>query len=216
MFFPERPHHVPQQSCELFGVDSELTFNFIPPPQQEGGCCVCVYTLSHVQLFYGPMDYYPPGSSVLEISQARMLNQIAIRFSRVSSRPRDWTHISCIGRWILYLWATWGTLFKKVLNINWVYILLKCYSEKIVITKYKVLHKKSRIVCFLKRKYINFLKLSFVRYILSWISRIVLRAVGAESSYVLPWNKIYCGFLKSTCPFSSSVAYGEEGRFTFS
>ena len=32
--------------------------------------------------------------------------QLAISFSRVSSRPRDWTWVSCIGRWVLYHWAT--------------------------------------------------------------------------------------------------------------
>ena len=45
----------------------------------------------------------PPGSSVQGISQAR----IAISYSRGSSWPKDQTHISCIGRWILYHWATW-------------------------------------------------------------------------------------------------------------
>ena len=38
-----------------------------------------------------------------------MLEWVAISFSRGSSRPRDWTCvscISCIGRWILYHWAT--------------------------------------------------------------------------------------------------------------
>ena len=38
-----------------------------------------------------PMDYSPPGSSVHEILQARILKWIAIPFSRVSSWPRDWT-----------------------------------------------------------------------------------------------------------------------------
>ena len=31
----------------------------------------------------------------------------AISFSRGSSWPKDWTWVSCIGRWILYHWATW-------------------------------------------------------------------------------------------------------------
>ena len=31
---------------------------------------------------------------------------IATSFSRGSSWPRDWTHISCTGKWILYHWAT--------------------------------------------------------------------------------------------------------------
>ena len=56
------------------------------------------------------MDYSPPGSSVHGISQASILEWIAISFSRGSSQPRDQTHISCIsciGRWILYHQATW-------------------------------------------------------------------------------------------------------------
>ena len=31
---------------------------------------------------------------------------VVILSSRGSSWPRDWTHIFCIGRWILYHWAT--------------------------------------------------------------------------------------------------------------
>ena len=48
----------------------------------------------------------PPGSSVHGISQAVILEQVAISFSRVSSQPRDQIHVSCIDRWILYHWAT--------------------------------------------------------------------------------------------------------------
>ena len=40
-------------------------------------------------------------SSVHEISQARILEWVAISFSRESSQPKDWTHVSCIGRQIL-------------------------------------------------------------------------------------------------------------------
>ena len=52
-----------------------------------------------------PMDCSPPGSSVHEISQARILEWVAISYSRESSEPRNQTCISCIsctGRWILY------------------------------------------------------------------------------------------------------------------
>ena len=38
----------------------------------------------------------PPGSSVHGIFQARVLEWVAISFSRGSSRPRDWTRVSCI------------------------------------------------------------------------------------------------------------------------
>ena len=56
------------------------------------------------------MDRSPPESSVHEIFQARILEWVAISYSRGSSRPRDQTCISsgsCIGRQILYHWATW-------------------------------------------------------------------------------------------------------------
>ena len=43
------------------------------------------------------MDCSPPGSSVRGISQARTLERIATSFSRGSSWPRDWTHVSYIG-----------------------------------------------------------------------------------------------------------------------
>ena len=49
--------------------------------------------LSRVRLCY-PMDHSPPGSSVQGISQARVLEQVAISFSGGSSWPRDWACIS--------------------------------------------------------------------------------------------------------------------------
>ena len=51
----------------------------------------------------------PRTISVHGISQAKILEWVAISFSRGSFRPRDWTCVSCvscIGRWILYCWAT--------------------------------------------------------------------------------------------------------------
>ena len=47
------------------------------------------------------MDCSPPDSPVDGISQARILDWVAISYSRGSSWPRDETHIACIGRWIL-------------------------------------------------------------------------------------------------------------------
>ena len=44
------------------------------------------------------MDYSLPGSSDHGILQARILEWVAIPFSRASSQPRDWTHVWCIAR----------------------------------------------------------------------------------------------------------------------
>ena len=53
-----------------------------------------------------PMDCSPPDSSVHGISQARILEWVAISLSRGSSWPRGWTHVSCTRRWVLHHWAT--------------------------------------------------------------------------------------------------------------
>ena len=49
--------------------------------------CVCVSVCSVA-------DYSPPGSSVHGISQARILEWVAMSASRGSSQPRDRTHVS--------------------------------------------------------------------------------------------------------------------------
>ena len=53
-----------------------------------------------------PMDCSPPGSSLHGILQARTLEWGAISFSRGSSRPRDWTQVSCIPDRPFNIWAT--------------------------------------------------------------------------------------------------------------
>ena len=53
-----------------------------------------------------PVHCSPPGFSVLGILQARTLEWVAISFSRGSSRPRDWTQVSCIASRLFNLWAT--------------------------------------------------------------------------------------------------------------
>ena len=51
-----------------------------------------------------PMVCSPPGSSVLGILQTRILEWIAIPFSRGSSWPRDWTLVSRIVGWFFTNW----------------------------------------------------------------------------------------------------------------
>ena len=52
------------------------------------------------------MDCSLPGSSVHGIFQARILEWVAISFSRGSSQLRDWTLVSCIGGRRFPIWAT--------------------------------------------------------------------------------------------------------------
>ena len=56
-----------------------------------------ICSLSHVTLsLCDPLDCSPPGSSVHEILQARILKWVAMPLSKGSSWPRDWTYISCV------------------------------------------------------------------------------------------------------------------------
>ena len=70
-----------------------LQFSF-PLVWQPWRPCVCMSACSVIQLNptpCHPMDYSPPGSSVHGILQARLLEWVAISFSRGSSWPRDQT-----------------------------------------------------------------------------------------------------------------------------
>ena len=52
------------------------------------------------------MDCSPPGSSVHGFLQARILEWVAIFFSRGSSQPRDQTQVSCIAGRFFTVWTT--------------------------------------------------------------------------------------------------------------
>ena len=73
-----------------------------------------------------PMDCSPPGASLHGILQARILEWVAISCSRGSSLPRNRTCLSCIcciGRWILYHWASWEVPAGTILITKWYWLL---------------------------------------------------------------------------------------------
>ena len=72
--------------------------NFVLPLCQEGSafsrhCAVCSATQSCLTPCH-PMDCSLPGSSVHDVSQARVVPWVTISYSRGSFHPRDWTHVS--------------------------------------------------------------------------------------------------------------------------
>ena len=72
--------------------------------------CTCAKSVQSCMTLCNSMDCSPPGSSVHGILQARILERVAISFSRRPSWPRDRTlvsHVFCIGRWVLYISTTW-------------------------------------------------------------------------------------------------------------
>ena len=65
-----------------------------------------------------PVDYSLPRSSVHGIFQARVLEWVAISFSRGSSWPRDRTLVYCIAGRLFTVWATWEVHFALG-GTNW-------------------------------------------------------------------------------------------------
>ena len=86
------------QHCDVFNAMNILikmvNFMFISLPQKITYVCVLVTQLCPT--LCNLMDCNPPGSSVHGIRQTRILEWIAISFSRVSSQIRNQTHVSCI------------------------------------------------------------------------------------------------------------------------
>ena len=68
--------------------------------------CMWAQVLQLCPTLCDPVSCSPPGSSVGGISQARILEWVAIFFSRGSSWPRGWTHVSYIADRFFTSWAT--------------------------------------------------------------------------------------------------------------
>ena len=76
--------------------------------------CVCARVLlpQSCLTLCDPVDCSPPGSFVHGILRIRILQWVAMRSSRASSQPRDWTcisYVSCAGKRVLYHWCHLGS-----------------------------------------------------------------------------------------------------------
>ena len=83
------------------------------------GACLATSVMAN---FCNPMDCSLPGSSIHRILQARILEWVAVTFSRGSSQPRDRTPVS-------YIYLRWqagslplappGTMLNKQTKPEW-------------------------------------------------------------------------------------------------
>ena len=87
--------HIPASICHLH-IDGRIQYL----GQLGWGRWAVVLVAKLCPTLCDSIDGSLPGSSVHGISQARILEWVVISFSRGSSRLRNWTHISCIGRQI--------------------------------------------------------------------------------------------------------------------
>ena len=114
-FFPRMPL--------LFYVSTER-FSFSIFLLAFGGVTISYFACSVASVVSdscNPMDCSLPGSSVHGMLQARILEWVAISFSRGSSQPRDWTcasYSSFIGRGFFTISATQEACFLLLCFIN--------------------------------------------------------------------------------------------------
>ena len=99
-----------------------------------------------------PMDCSLLGSSIHGIFQARILEWVAISFSRVTSCPRDWTRVSHIVGRRFTVWATREAIEIIWLNMLCLYqrMLFRClieWARSMYINKdhkYRILYMKKQ------------------------------------------------------------------------
>ena len=98
--------------------------------------CVCVCVCARagarcpVPTLCNPMDCSPPGSSLHGISQARILEWVAISFSRGSSRSKDRTCVSCVSCIAGRFFTTGPTREAPVSEYSHFILKLQCNSEE--------------------------------------------------------------------------------------
>ena len=99
-----------------------------------------------------PMDCSPPGSSVHGILQARILEWVAIPFSRESSQSRDWIQVSCIAGRFFYNLSHHGS---PQITLHPAYTVVTCLSwsnsirsskDNIPYNYYKVIYFKAALI----------------------------------------------------------------------
>ena len=98
----------------FFQEDSKYCKELVSFYRYECLCvCVCV-AYSHLTLC-NTTDYSPPGSSVHGVSQTRILQWVAILYTRGSSQPRDQKSLSLMSP------ALAGRFFPTVLPGKWIH-----------------------------------------------------------------------------------------------
>ena len=102
-----RQPHVAQPTLQKL---NELGYRVLSHPPYSS---VKVLVTQSCQTLCDPINCSTPGSSVHGILQERILEWIAILFSRGSSWPRDWTWVSCIAGRFFTIWATREALYSS-------------------------------------------------------------------------------------------------------
>jgi len=110
---PRNPTQVSCNAGRFFSVwvTREAPKEVVVPNIMQLFCCCCLVAQPCPTLC-DCVNCSPPGFPVHGIHQARILEWVDLSFSRGSSLFRDQICIACLGRQILYLWATRHSIIK--------------------------------------------------------------------------------------------------------
>ena len=100
----------------------------------------CTQSFNHVQLFATLWTVAHQAPLSMEFSRQEYWSQLSFPTPEDLPWPRDWTHvscISCIGRQILYHWASWKALFLKDIcrKTLLIYLSTLCWNNAISSTQ---------------------------------------------------------------------------------
>ena len=121
-------------------------------------------------MFCSPTDYSPPGSCVYGISQARILEWVAISFFRGSSWTRDCTCFICISRQFFTTeppgkpFMTLSFAYKPVIHFKffiWCKVVIKFFKNKWISASFSSILLR-RLSFFYWTVFASILKISFL------------------------------------------------------
>ena len=92
--------------CSLWWLNDLIYMKFLAECLAHSEWKVKVSVAQSCPTLSNPVDCSLPGSSVRGILQARILEWVAMPFSRGPSRPRDRAQVSCIAGGFFTIWAT--------------------------------------------------------------------------------------------------------------
>ena len=111
---------------------------------------ICMYIYIHIHIYgvdgldakscltlWDPMDCNPPGSSLHWVFQARILEWVAIPYSRGSSWPRDWTRVSCLAGGFFTTEPHEKSLLEILLDLKGE-MCLSCWVQRPVFLRYSI------------------------------------------------------------------------------
>ena len=117
MYWSMGPWRIHWNSSEFYLLTRYVVYSILP--SNSNSVYESLLVMQSCPALCDPMDCSLTGFSVHGILQARILQWVAISFSRGSSQPRDRIWVSCIAGRFFTIWATEKPLvfYKKALLI---------------------------------------------------------------------------------------------------